>query len=310
MSSIWWLLAIFFAVVAGSVTAVGAVMLRRWAGPAAGAGAAGGDLLLAAGPEPGLKARLARTLHALGEALPVPRGGSEPLRQRLLMAGYRWPSAVTVFQGIKAATALGMAGATGWTILFLRGGAGDALVPCLAAAGFGYLLPDRWLDRAIRARARRLRTALPPAVDLMVLAVEAGQGLDQAMLDVAQALAPLHPELSDEFAFAHLEVRAGKNREEALRGLMERSPESELKKFVTVLLDGDRFGTSLGPALRTHVHYLRTRLRQQAQERARKLGVKLTIPIFFFIFPAVLAVTLGPAYLLLRDSLQQLLNAF
>ncbi len=310
MNPIWWLLAMVFVVVLGSVTAVGAVMLRRWARPADGGPAAGGGVLFGAGPEGGLKARLARTLHAVGEMLPVSRKRHEPLRRRLLMAGYRWPSAVSVFHGIKMASALGMAGATGWTILFMSGAPSNALAPCLAAAGFGFLLPERWLDRSIRARARRLRLALPPAVDLMVLAVEAGQGMDQAMLDVAQALAPLYPDLSDEFAFVHLEVRAGKNRQEALRNLAERSPEPELKRLVTVLLDGDRFGTSLGPALRTHGHYLRTRLRQNAQEQARKLGVKLTIPTFFLIFPAVLAVTLGPAYLLLRDSLGRLLNSF
>ncbi len=307
MSSIWWLLAMVFVVVLGLVTAVGAVVLRRLQGQSAGG--SGGSLLFGAGRLQGRKARLAQTLHAVGETVPMSRKETEPLRRRLLMAGYRWPPAVTVFQGIKVAAALGLAGATGWTILFLNGGAQNALIPCLAAAGFGYLLPDRWLDRSIRARARRLRSGLPPAIDLLVLAVEAGQGLDQALLDVAQALAPLYPDLSDEFAFFHLEVRAGKSREEALRNLANRSPEPELKKLVTVLLDGDRFGTSLGPALRTHGRYLRTRIRHRAQEQARKLGVKLTIPTFFLIFPAVLAVTLGPAYLLLRDSLGRLLNS-
>ncbi len=311
MSAIWWLLAMFFAVVLGSVTAVGAVLLRRWKQAPAGGGAGTGEsLLLEAAPAPGLKARLARTLHAIGEALPGSQKGQEPLRRRLLQAGYRWPSAPTVFQGIKVATALGMAGIVGWLILFTNRAADSALLPCLAAAGFGYLLPERWLDRAIRARARRLRSGLPPATDLLVLAVEAGQGLDQAMLEVAKALAASYPDLSDEFVFVHLEVRAGKNRAEALRNLAERSPEPELAKLVTVLLDGDRFGASLGPALRTHGRYLRTRLRQQAQEQARKLAVKLTIPTFFFIFPAVLAVTLGPAYLLLKDSLGRLLNGF
>lgn len=305
MNTGMWLFAAFFAVVMGSIAIVGWVMLRRQEG----ADSAGDGELSAGGfPPPGSRKILARALHKVGEAVPGANRESESVRRKLLMAGYRWPSAITIFHGAKVAAGLGAAGLTGWTMMFLSGEGGSTLLPALCVGGVGFLLPDRLLDAYVRNRSQKIRSALAPAIDLLVLAVEAGQSLDQAMLDVAKSLAGPYPELSDEFLFFHLEVRAGKSREDALRGLGLRSSEPEMRKLVAVLLDGDRFGASLGPALRTHARYLRTRIRQQAQERARKLTVQLVLPTFFLIFPAVLAVTLGPAYLQLRDSLGRLMN--
>jgi tight adherence protein C len=309
-----WLLTSFFAVIMSSILCVGWMALKRAARQAqnkeGGSSAAIPEVSLNDVPLPASRAILARTFHAVGESVPASRQDNEPLRKKLAKAGYRWPSAVTIFYGIKAASALSFAGAIGWTVLFVKGDPEAVLIPAFCSAGFGYLLPDRLLDRQVKNRAGDIRSGLPAAVDLLVLAIEAGQSLDQSMLDVAKALRRPYPILSEEFLFFHLEVRAGRSREEALRALAERSPEPELKKLVSVLLDGDRFGTSMGPALRTHSKYLRTRLRQGAQERARKLTVKLTMPTFFLIFPAVLVVTLGPAYLLLKDSLGRLVTGW
>jgi tight adherence protein C len=310
MNSELWVLTSFFGVVMISVSCVGWVMLNRSARNNGSKEDDTSGMVLDDTVLPGSQRLLARTFHAMGES--VPRRSSrqtEPLRKKLVMAGYRWPTAVTIFHGIKVAAALGLAGASGWTILFMNGDTESVLLPALSAAGFGYLMPDRLLDRRIASRARKIRSGLCPALDLLVLTVEAGQALDQAMIDVARSLGGAFPELSEEFLFFHLEVRAGKSREEALRSLSDRSPELELRKLVSVLLDGDRYGTSLGPALRTHSRYLRTRIRQSAQERARKLTVKMTIPTFFLIFPAVLVVTLGPAYLQLKESLGKLVNS-
>ena len=293
----------------GAILCVGYAVIARPGGPKREAAGDGGGLSFDDVPLPASRRILARTFQAVGESLPARRQDSEPLRRRLMTAGYRWPTAVTIFSGIKVAVALSLAGITGWTILFFDGDAGSSIVPVLAAAGFGYLLPDRLLDRLISRRSQEIRSGLPPAVDLLVLAIEAGQSLDQAILDIAKSLAKTFPELSEELLVFHLEVRAGKSRYEALRTLADRSPEAEMKKLVAVLLDGDRYGTSLGPALRTHSRYLRTRIRQQAQERARKLTVKLIMPTFFLIFPAVLVVTLGPAYLQLKESLGSFINS-
>ncbi len=309
MTSETWLLATFFCVVFGSIAAVGYVVLVRFRSrDDAGAPSSPSGLSLDDRPLGRPHAFLAKTFQAVGESVPPSRERTEPLRKRLVMAGYRWPTAVAIFHGVKVASALGFAGCAGWAVLLFRWDSQATLIPALCAAGFGYLLPDRVLQRKVRARAQAIRRGLPAAMDLLVLAVEAGQSLDQSVLDVAKALSDPYPELCEELLFFNLEVRAGNSRAEALRHLKERSPEPELRKAVDVLLDGDRYGTSLGPALRTHCRYLRTRVRHSAQERARKLTVKLTLPTFFLIFPAVLAVTLGPAYLQLRESLSRLLE--
>ena len=178
----------------------------------------------------------------------------------------------------------------------------------LCGAGFGFLLPDRLLKARIRGRMDRLRRGIPTALDLLTLSVEAGQGLDLALLETARGLSLTHPDLGRELWQAHLEMRASKARTEVLQRLVERTREPELRKLVGVLIDADRFGASLGPALRTHSKYLRTRLRQQAQASARKVGVKLIFPVFFLIFPSVLLVTLGPACIMVYQQFQVMLN--
>ena len=165
-------------------------------------------------------------------------------------------------------------------------------------------MPDRLLRPLIGARAERIRRAIPAALDLMVLSVEAGQSLNLAILDTANELRAAFPDLSAELAQVHLELRAGKSRSEALYHLGERNAEPELRKLANVLLDSDRFGTSLAPALRTHARYLRTRMKQQAQESARRVAVKLVFPVFFLIFPSVLLVTLGPAVIKMMAQLR------
>ncbi|MGH9660345.1 MAG: type II secretion system F family protein, partial [Bryobacteraceae bacterium] len=180
----------------------------------------------------------------------------------------------------------------------------SSLMGLVSGAGMGFLLPDRILRPLTRRRAERIRRAVPGALDLMVLSVEAGQSLNQALFDASTELKEAYPELSSELAQVHLELRAGESRSAALFRLGQRNTEPELKKLASVLIDSDRFGTSLGPALRTHSKYLRTRMRQQAQEQARKVSVKLVFPVFFLIFPSVLLVTLGPAVLKLMESMK------
>jgi tight adherence protein C len=154
----------------------------------------------------------------------------------------------------------------------------------------------------------RLRRALPAALDLLVLAVEAGQGLDAAILDTSRGLRVTHPDLAAEFTQLHLELKANTTRAEALKNFADRSHDLELRKFANLLIDTDRFGTSLGPALKTHSRYLRIRFRQVAQEKARKVGVKLIFPVFFLIFPSVILVTLGPAVILIFGQMKNLLG--
>jgi tight adherence protein C len=163
------------------------------------------------------------------------------------------------------------------------------------------------LSRSIRRRSERLRAGLPMALDLLVLALEAGQSLDAALTESSRQLREPFPELNAELMLVQLEIFAGKTRAEAFKNLALRSDEVEVRRLAQVFIDSDRFGTSLAPALRTHVHYLRWRMRQRAGEKTRTVGVKLIFPLFFLIFPALLLVTLGPAVLQVMFELRPML---
>ncbi len=256
---------------------------------------------------PAAQAAFVGAFRLLGEALPN-SGKHEDVRRQLITAGYRWPSAVSIFLGIKAATALLFGVGAVWGAMANRPDATSATLAAVCGLGFGYLIPDRVLDRLGAARVGKLRRGLPAALDLMVLAMEAGQGLDSAILDTSRGMRVTHPELAAEFTQLQLELKASTTRIEALRNFAARSQDVEMRKFANLLIDTDRFGTSLGPALKTHARYLRIRFRQIAQEKARKVGVKLIFPVFFLIFPSVMLVTLGPAVILLFTQMKSLMG--
>jgi tight adherence protein C len=258
--------------------------------------------------QPDLKGPQAAVLdlfRMVGNVIPEGSSQRESARKLLLLAGFRWPSAVPSFLGIKCASAftLGVAGA--WAAITFNDG-GSSSLAALCGLGFGFLLPDRILERVARARGNRLRRGLSAALDLLVLAVEAGQSVDAAVLETSRGLRTSHPDLASEFTQLHLELRAKASREDALRNFALRTQDQEIRKFAALMMDTDRFGSSLGPALRAHSHYLRTRFRQQAQEKARKVGVKLIFPVFFLIFPSVIMVTLGPAVILIFQQMATL----
>lgn len=312
------ILAAFFAFVLLAVAGGGYCVLRwrmaaETAGPADGEA---GELLAAdepwrgnAGPA-GLNAVSAAgaLLGSMGALAPAKGKEGEKLRKQLFRAGHRDPMALQVFLGLRVVSAGALAIAAMWAGGLGRGEFSAAMLAGVCGAGFGYLLPMRVLEYLVKARAARVRSAIAPSLDLLTLAIEAGQSLDSAMLDTARSLRKVYPDLCAEFLFCHLEMRAGKSRYEALEHLAQRSGEPELAKLAALLIDGERFGTSLGPALRTHSKYLRTHMRFGAQEKARKLTVKLVLPVFFLIFPSVLLVTLGPAYLQMRNFFDSLLK--
>ncbi len=145
-----------------------------------------------------------------------------------------------------------------------------------------------------RKRQKEIARGLPNALDLLVVCVESGLGLDQAILQVSKELEHAHPEISEEFGLVNLELKAGKRRVEALRNLAERTGVDDLKKLVAVLIQADRFGTGVAQSLRAHADFMRIQARQVAEEKAAKLGVKLIFPIFFCILPSLFVVTVGP----------------
>jgi tight adherence protein C len=257
---------------------------------------------------PGSRAVFVDVFRSIGESFPAAKNEKNPNRARLVSAGYRWASALPVFYGIKGASALFLAGLLAILALVSRDAASATLLPMLCGFGLGFLLPDRVLVSRMRARSQRLRSGIPPALDLMVLGMEAGQSLDQSIADTSRSLKRTHPDLSAELAQLCLELRNSSSRAESFRSFGARNKEPELRKLANLLVDSDRFGTSIGPALRSHSKYLRTRFRQQAQEKARKVGVKLIFPVFFLIFPSVLLVTLGPACMMMYQQLKTLLQ--
>jgi len=284
------ILAGFFLFVAASVIAAGYMFLEKGEKTSSPSILGQPDL-------PGGQALLAQALQRVGETVPGGQVESNPTRRLLISAGYRYPSAVPILSGVKFAAALIFA--IGLAVGAAINGAemSSALLGMLCGAGFGFLLPEVILKRMVRARRERIRRAIPVALDLLTLSVEAGQAMNQALMETSLELHDAHPDLSDELTQVNLELRAGKSRPDALLQLGARSGEPELKRVASLLIDSDRFGISLGPALRTHAKYPRTRMRQQAQESARKVAAKLIFPIFFLIFPSVLLVTLGPAVL-------------
>jgi tight adherence protein C len=247
-----------------------------------------------AGPLPDVPAvrneRLLKTLRRLGQAAPKPSRELGKLRERLVHAGYRGPEALTLFFGIRLGLAI---------TLFVLGTSPfipkSGLIAGLAGAALGYLLPSMALARMAKRRQHRIRLSLPDALDLLVVSVEAGLGLDQAIQRVGDELSLAHPELSGELRMINLELRAGKGRADALRNLAERTGVDDLSSLAAMLIQTDKFGTSVARSLRVHSETLRTKRRQRAEEAAAKTGVKMVFPLVFCIFPAIWVVTIGPA---------------
>jgi tight adherence protein C len=229
-------------------------------------------------------------LKRLGERAPKSPKEMGTLRLRLVQAGYRRDEAVTIFFGIRVAFALAMFSIFATAILTRPN-----LTLALGALGLGYILPGMVLARMAKRRAHRIRLSLADALDLLVVSVEAGLGLDQALTRVGQELAFAYPELSDELRLINLELRAGKPRAEALRNLADRTGVDDLSSLVTMLIQTDKFGTSVAQSLRVYSETLRTKRRQRAEEAAAKTGVKMVFPLVLCIFPSIWVVTIGPA---------------
>jgi tight adherence protein C len=184
------------------------------------------------------------------------------------------------------------------------------IVVLVAGGALGFFAPNLVVDYLVGRRQEKIRLSLPDALDLLVVCMEAGLGLDQAMVNVGRELEITHPEICDEFNLVSLEMRAGKRRIEALKNLATRAGEPELRKLVATLVQADRFGASIADSLRTHSDFMRVRRRQEAEERAAKVGVKLVFPIFFFILPSMLVVAAGPGLLQLFKNLFPLMRSF
>lgn len=245
----------------------------------------------------GLRETVERLTGSLGRLFQSPEKSAEILRRRLGQAGFYSPMAVVNYKGIQLMAAVGLP--LVFTVLMILMGISVAgmifALPLLALAGFAG--PALILDSLISQRKVRLQKSLADAVDLMVACVEAGLSLNAALVRVAADLKTAHPDIAQEFELCGLEMRAGKPREEAFRNLGVRTGVKDLQSFAAMLIQTDRFGTSIARALRVFADSLRTKRRQRAEEAAAKTTIKLVFPLVFFIFPAIMVVLLGPGLL-------------
>jgi tight adherence protein C len=237
-------------------------------------------------------------LTKLGSKVPSSETEVANLKTDLIRAGFRSDKALPVFYGVRIVAVFAML-----VLSLMLQAHMPASNPAMSVAlivfgcAAGWVFPRTALAKKVKKRQETIRLSLPDALDLLVVSVEAGLGLDQAIQHVARELQLAHPQLSEELSLVMLEMRAGKRRQDALRNFADRTGEDEVKKLVAILIQNDRFGTSMGESLRTHSDFMRTRRKQDAEERAGKVGVKLVFPIFFFILPSMMIVAAGPGIL-------------
>jgi len=221
--------------------------------------------------------------------------GQGETRKMLVHAGYRHENAVAIFFAVR----LFLAAAFTVGALFLGSVAGAGTGQGLAMLAFfgllGWMAPLFYVRRKKNHRQSEIQRALPDALDLLVVCMEAGLGLNQALMRVAEEMDRISEVLAEELMIVNMQIRAGNPRSEALRGLAERTGISDVRSLVGMLVQTDRFGTSVGEALRVHADTLREKRRQRAEEEAAKLSIKMLFPLVFFIFPAIFVVMLGPS---------------
>lgn len=251
-------------------------------------------------PNTDLAQRLASPVSRL---LPPSAAEAKKLQQQLMQAGFRSPGAAVTYRAIQVCTLAGFPALVALACALMARPLQSAVLYILFAFVIGFFLPRYALRRMIRSRQQLVRWGLADALDLMVISIEAGLGLNAAMVKVSTELKEVHPDISDEFELANLEIRVGRDRDEALRNLAERTGVEDLRSLVAMLIQTDKFGTSIAKAIRAFSDSLRTKRRQRAEQAAQKAAVKLLFPLACFLFPTLFIAILGPAALQLMDTL-------
>ncbi|MGH9904746.1 MAG: type II secretion system F family protein [Pyrinomonadaceae bacterium] len=238
----------------------------------------------------------------------IPQSASEArkLQKQLMQAGFRSASAPVIFRAIQFFALAGFPAMVALACAVFARPLNSAVLFILFAFVMGFFLPRYALKRRIRSRQQLVRWGLADALDLMVISIEAGLGLNAAMIRVSSELKEVHPDISDEFEMANLEIRVGRDRDEALRNLAERTGVDDLRSLVAMLIQTDKFGTSIARAIRVFSDSLRTKRRQRAEQAAQKAAVKLLFPLACFLFPTLFIALLGPAALQLIDTLAKM----
>lgn len=247
-----------------------------------------------------LAERIATPLNRL---IPPSAAEVKKLQKQLMQAGFRSPGAPLMYRAIQIFSLAGFPAAVAFGCAVLARPLNTAILFILFAFVIGFFLPRFILKRRIQSRQQLVRWGLADALDLMVISIEAGLGLNAAMMKVGTELKNVHPDICDEFELANLEIRVGRDRDEALRNLAERTGVDDLRSLVAMLIQTDKFGTSIAKAIRAFSDSLRTKRRQRAEQAAQKAAVKLLFPLACFLFPTLFIALLGPAALQLIDTL-------
>ncbi len=235
--------------------------------------------------------------QALGDRLASRREDTSEVRLAMVRAGYRGPNAVGLYYASRFLLAIGLAVGAFTLTSFMGKGSAAVLFTTATGGLLGWILPRYYVAKRKRKRGQKIQLALADMLDMLVVCVEAGLGLNQALVRVAEEMSSLCRPLSDELQLVNIEIQTGTPRDEALRNLGERTDSSDLRALAAMLIQTDRFGTSIARALRVQSDTLRTKRRQRAEEAAAKTTIKLVFPLVLFIFPAMLVVILAPAIL-------------
>ncbi len=249
--------------------------------------------------------RFKTILQAWGERLEGRRKDSANIKRFLVQAGYLNPMSVSYYWGTRFVL---MAGLGAGALLFLPVTGIGFLTSAFAALWFailGWIAPTFYVGRRVKKRQKEIVKALPDALDLLVVCVEAGLGLNQAIVRVSEEINHVSQLMSEQLALVNLEIRAGTPRDDALRNLAERTGVADLQSLVAMLIQTDRFGTSIAQALRVHADTMRTKRRQRAEEAAAKTTIKLVFPLVLFIFPTMFVVILAPALIRIIRTLEK-----
>jgi tight adherence protein C len=247
---------------------------------------------------PPKESRFLHFIRTLGKFLaPKKEGNISEMRRLFIRAGYRSPKALPLFFGLKVLLALSLFAVTlvGKLFFWQKISPANFTYISIILAIVGFFLPNLWIKLRISSRKDKIQRGLPDALDLMVVCVEAGTGLDAALSRTAEEMKKTNSLLAEELGLVNLEIRAGKPRQEALKNLAWRTDLEDLNNLTTLLIQTERFGTSVAQALRVHSDFMRTKRFQRAEELAQKMPIKLIFPLALFILPMLFLITLGPA---------------
>jgi tight adherence protein C len=250
--------------------------------------------------------RLMRVLQSLGQQVGSGRKDTTAVRQFLIQAGYADPNAPSIYWAVRVSLAGGLAALAMLGLPLLGVSSAQMLMGIGWLGGLGWVGPTFYVRRRVKARQKEVQLALADMLDMLVVCVEAGLGLNQALVRVADEIEHVSRVMSEQLAMVNLEMRAGTPREEALKNFADRTGLPDIKSLVSMMIQTDRFGTSVADALRVHSDTMRTKRCQRAEEAAAKTTIKLVFPLVLFVFPAMFVVVIGPSAIAIYRTFSKL----